>query len=264
MGLGVFARTQHPAGTVVVGCPLASCISPYTRPGSTEAPCTKALEEAHITDNVLHVVLRLMAEAVRPTSPWMPWMKACPRMPDHFFYEAATTMENTEAAKMFGFASNVSDTSTTIGVSLGWTGMSQQLRDMKVLERWEAAQKIMRKYPEYWPEEHNIINHSSTGNAKFEIRGGGRKHAMNFCVITTRDLRRGEQVFCSYGRIDAPGFTIEFQFVTAPILKEDMLRFSVDVIAEMTATLASEKTSSSSSFSLIMNSATIQRRVEWL
>ncbi|ORC90365.1 uncharacterized protein TM35_000081630 [Trypanosoma theileri] len=301
MGLGVFARTQLPAGTVVVGCPLASSISPYARPESSEAPCIKALEEAHITDNVLHVVLRLMAEAVRPKSPWMSWMKACPRMPDHFFYEAVTARENTEAAKVFGLTSDVAGTSTTTttGVSMRWTGISQQLRDMKLAERWEAAQKIIRQYPEYWPEEHatlalfceclaqvfsrnfhreqiegregpyllpglDIINHSTTGNAKFEIRGGGRKHAMNFCVITTRDLRRGEQVFCSYGRIGASRFAIEFQFVTDSILKEDMLRFSVDVIAEMTSILTMEKNSSTSSSSLVMNSNTIQRRVEWL
>ncbi|PWV14795.1 hypothetical protein C3747_33g201 [Trypanosoma cruzi] len=290
MGFGVFARKPLKAGSVIVSCPFARCISPYAEKTSVESPCVKALAEMHITDNVLFVVLRLMAEAVRPLSPWMPWLSACPRMPNHFFDVAAV-------GPVFGLAPSA-DTgkAPTAGVPLTWTGVSQQLHDLNLEGRWSAAQEVIRRHPEHWPEEKatfelfceclaqvlsrnfyreeiegregpylipclDIINHSFTANGKFEVRGGGRKHPMEFCVVAAREICRGEQVFCSYGRIGASRFVVEFQFVTDSIVKEDMLRFSVDVIAEMTLALISLE---SESLSSVVDLANIRRRIEWL
>lgn len=290
MGLGVFARRALKAGSVVASCPLSSCISPFTERHTFELPCTRALAAARVTDNVLYVVLCLMAETLRPSSPWLPWLKTCPRMPNHFFDFAAV-------GDVFGFhAGDTNTTPATVTASLTWTGPSQQLRDLKVEERWGVAQEVMRRHPEHWPEERatfslfceclaqvlsrnfhreeiegregpylipalDIFNHSFEASGKFEICGGGRKHPMNFCVIAARDICCGEQIFCSYGRIGAARFAVEFQFLTESVLKEDMLRFSVDVILEMTAALHLSGTMGSLP---AVDLATIGKRVEWL
>ncbi|RNF14696.1 uncharacterized protein Tco025E_05768 [Trypanosoma conorhini] len=291
MGFGVFARKPLCVGSVIVSCPFATCISPYTEQTTFESPCVKALAEMHLTDNVLFVVLRLMAEAVRPSSPWMPWLRACPRMPDHFF-------DTTLAGPVFGLTAGADTGEAPVAAApLSWTGPSQQLREVDVAARWDAAQEVIRRYPEHWPQKRatfelfceclaqvfsrnfhreeiagregpyllpclDIINHSATANARFEIRGGGRKHPMEFCVVAARELCRGEQVFCSYGRIGASRFAVEFQFVTESIAREDMLRFSVDVIAEMTSALTSLGVEPSAA--TVADSGAIRRRIEWL
>ncbi|ESL06172.1 hypothetical protein TRSC58_06157 [Trypanosoma rangeli SC58] len=291
MGFGVFARKPLSAGSVIASCPFATCISPYTEHATFESPCVKALVEMHLTDNVLFVVMRLMAEAVRPLSPWMPWLKACPRMSNHFF-------DMTVAGPVFGMtASTDAGAAPTTASLLSWTGLSQQLREVNVEARWGAAQEVIRRYPEYWPQKSatfelfceclaqvfsrnfhreeiagregpyllpclDIINHSTTANTTLEIRGGGRKHPMEFCVVAARELCRGEQVFCSYGRIGASRFAVEFQFITESITREDVLRFSVDVIAEMALSLISVDLEPSTSTAV--DSGVIRRRIEWL
>nr|CCC94091.1 unnamed protein product [Trypanosoma congolense IL3000] len=261
MGSGVFARRSLPKGTVIVSCPFSSSISPYAEPSCVDAPCVEALNQAHITDNVLYVVLRLMAEAVRGSSPWLPWLRACPRMLNHFFdNELLGNIFNATACEAVGT------------VSTRWTGVSQQVLEMRVSERWKIARRVIEQHPEHWPESSasfsffceclsfvlsrnfhredvgnregpyllpglDMVNHSFEANAKLEVRGGGRKHVLSFCLVASSDLRKGEQVLFSYGRIGGARFVVEFQFITEPVVKEDMLRFSVDVLVEIVAAI---------------------------
>ncbi|EAN78363.1 SET domain containing protein, putative [Trypanosoma equiperdum] len=285
MGAGVFARRQLPKETVIVSCPFSSSISPYAGPSTVEAPCVKALNDTQVKDNVLYVTLRFMAEVLRPSSPWVPWLKTCPRMLDHLF-------GNVIDDKAF-----CSATCTSLGtVSTRWTCLSQQLLEMNVSQRWGLAEEIMKRYPEHWPEDRatfplfceclalvlsrnfhrenvegregpyllpglDMVNHSFEANAILEIRGGGRKHSLTFCLVASKELRRGEQVLLSYGKIGAARFAVEFQFVTDSVVGEDMLRFSVDVIVDIVAAIMASGESTNDTES---NVRMLRQRVERL
>ncbi|CCD21507.1 SET domain [Trypanosoma vivax] len=284
MGLGVFTRKPLPEGTVVVSCPFKSSISPYGD-FPLDSPCISALAKLRLKDNVLHVVLRLMAEAVRPSSPWLPWLRACPHMPDHFFNGSA-----------LGNLFDAREVTPIGSVSASWTELSQHLRDVEVKRRWEEAQEVMQRYPEHWPQGHatfalfceclalvlsrnfhreevhgregpyllpgvDLTNHSCTANVRMELRGGGRKNPTNFCLIASRALRQREQIFCSYGKIGVARFAIEFQFVTEDVVKEDTLRFSTDVITDMIECLVKD---ASDLLPYKISSDTIRARIERL
>lgn len=154
-----------------------------------------------------------------------------------------------------------------------WTSVSQQLREIDVVKRWRAARAIMMAHPEQWPAPSpasfalfceclaqvfsrnfhreevqgregpyllpglDILNHSFGSNTVFEIRGGGRKHAATFTVVTSRALKAGEQVLGSYGRIGAARFACEFQFVTSAEVREDVIRFSTEALISIVLTL---------------------------
>ncbi|KPA81480.1 hypothetical protein ABB37_03837 [Leptomonas pyrrhocoris] len=158
-----------------------------------------------------------------------------------------------------------SSTSLTLGLS-PLTGVAQALEELCVKGRWAVAQKIISSAPDVWPAEKatlelfcdclaqvfsrnfhreelagregpyllpglDILNHSFTANTTFEVRGGGRKHATAFTVVTTRAVKKGEQVYGCYGRIGAARFAVEFQFVTKSVLRNDLVRCSAASLA---------------------------------
>jgi hypothetical protein len=146
------------------------------------------------------------------------------------------------------------------------TGVAQALEELRVMERWATAQAITASAPAVWPAEAvtfnlfcdclaqvfsrnfhreelagregpyllpglDILNHSFTANTTFEVRGGGRKHATAFTVVTTRAVKKGEQIYGCYGRIGAARFAVEFQFVTKAVLRNDFVRCSAASLA---------------------------------
>ncbi|KAG5464282.1 hypothetical protein LSCM1_00463 [Leishmania martiniquensis] len=167
------------------------------------------------------------------------------------------------------------DTSDGALVTLGLasvTCVAQALGELRVMQRWATAQTIMAAFPGIWPagvasyslfsealsqvfsrnfhrEEVpgregpyllpglDILNHSFTPNTIFDVRGGGRKHATAFSVITTRAVQKGEQVYGCYGRIGAARFAIEFQFLSKAILQNDLVRCSAASLATVATVL---------------------------
>lgn len=268
MGMGVFARRALPKGTVIISCPESMSLSPYSKP-SAESPAVAVLQAAFEQrgapkDNTLHVILRLLAELCRcprgasnssSATVWRPWLEACPRMDAHLF-----DLSPAQAAAL-GL------TPGAAGAAAAWPGVAQQLRDLDIAGRWQTARAlVVDAHPEVFPPAlatfelfcecaaqvysrnfHretvpgregpyllpgvDIINHAFQCNAAFEVMGGGRKHATTFNVVAARPLVKGEQVYCSYGRIGAARFVVEFQFITEPVVREDMCRFSADVLA---------------------------------
>lgn len=291
MGCGVFATKPLPTGTVVIECPAASSVSPYVDP-AVDSPSIAVLrrpehEKEFKADPALYAVLRLLAELCQTAgavqgsgtgtlSPWRPWLEACPRMPEHLYYvrsPADLQALGLPIGKEAGKEATAVDKASVAAVNpLSWTTVSQQLRDMRALERWAAVERFAALYPKTWPpavatfelfcecmaqvssrnfhrEEVpsregpyllpglDIINHSFDANCGFEMRGGGRKHATSFTVVATRPLQRGEQVYCSYGRIGVARFAVEFQFATAAVVKEDIVRFAAPTLASLAASL---------------------------
>ncbi|KAG5489596.1 hypothetical protein GH5_00474 [Leishmania sp. Ghana 2012 LV757] len=273
MGFGVFATRPLPAGTVVISCPENSGVSPYMKEVAT-SPCVAALHgsPAAMKDAVLFDVLVLMAELSRANSLWRPWLEACPRMEHHFFdlTSAQAAVLGTEsvipggAGALWEASSAPGDTSVVASAMLGLAGVTsvaQALGELRVMQRWAAAQTIMAAFPDIWPARTasfglfcealsqvfsrnfhreelpgregpyllpglDILNHSFAPNTTFEVRGGGRKHVTAFTVVTTRAVRKGEQVYGCYGRIGAARFAVEFQFSTKSILRNDLVRCS--------------------------------------
>lgn len=270
MGMGVFAKRALPVGTVVVSCPAAASISPYSEP-TPDSPCISSLTSSPAArqDPVLHVVMRVLAELCRPTTPWRPWLESCPTMSDHLFALSGAQ------AEAFGLPIDArgdasAHTVTPYASPPQWTCIAQQLQEMRVKERWACAQELIQAHPEFWPPAKatfelfcecmaqvssrnfhreeivgregpyllpglDVINHSFLENATFEIRGGGRKHAAAFTVVTTRPLQRGEQVYSSYGSIGTARFAVEFQFTTDAVQHEDIVRFSARTLASLAA-----------------------------
>ncbi|KPI88442.1 hypothetical protein ABL78_2455 [Leptomonas seymouri] len=162
-------------------------------------------------------------------------------------------------------SSSSSCTWLTAGLS-SLTSVAQALEELRIKERWAIAQEIISSAPDVWPAERatlelffsclaqvfsrnfhreelagregpyllpglDILNHSFTANTTFEVRGGGRKHATAFTVVTTRPVKKGEQVYGCYGRIGAARFAVEFQFVTKAVLRNDFVRCSAASLA---------------------------------
>ncbi|CAJ1993826.1 SET domain containing protein [Leishmania donovani] len=161
--------------------------------------------------------------------------------------------------------------SATLGLA-GVTGVAQALGELRVMQRWATAQAIMAALPDVWPADKasfglfsealsqvfsrnfhredlpgregpyllpglDILNHSFAANTAFEVRGGGRKHATAFTVVTTRAVQKGEQVYGCYGRIGAARFAVEFQFVTKAVLRNDLVRCSAASLATVATLL---------------------------
>ncbi|GET93526.1 hypothetical protein, conserved [Leishmania tarentolae] len=284
MGMGVFAARPLQAGTVVISCPETSGVSPYMKEVATSS-CVAALHAspAVMEDSVLFDVLFLMAALSRENSLWRPWLEVCPRMPHHFFdlsppQAAVLGVESvTESSKGASLEASraAGDTvvidSAMLGLA-GVTGVSQALRELRVMRRWITAQSVMSVYPDIWPADKvsfglfcealsqvfsrnfhreelpgregpyllpglDILNHSFTANTTFEVRGGGRKHATAFTVVTSRAVQKGEQVYGCYGRIGAARFAAEFQFVTKAVLRNDLVRCSAASLATVATLL---------------------------
>ncbi|KAK7200514.1 SET domain containing protein [Novymonas esmeraldas] len=265
MGMGVFAARPLPAGTVVISCPEASGVSPYMKAVAT-SPCIAALQASPpaMADAVVFDALVIMAELCRTRSLWRPWLEACPCMEHHLFdltalQAASLGIDCAAAEEEDGRGAAAATTAPLLLASV--TGVAQALGELRVRQRWTTAQAVMAAFPEIWPADRatvdlfhealaqvfsrnfhreelvgregpyllpglDILNHSFAANTTFEIRGGGRKHATAFTVVTTRAVQRGEQVYGCYGRIGAARFAVEFQFVTSAVLRNDLVRCS--------------------------------------
>lgn len=281
MGMGVFTARPLPVGTVVISCPEASGISPYMKDAAT-SPCVTVLHAspAAMEDAALFDALVLLSELCRPTSPWRPWLEACPRMDHHLFDltpaqaaalgvspVAADALEASAADRSSSSSNDSCHMNCSCALSLSsLTSVAQALHELRVGERWDAAQQIVASAPEVWPPEKttftlfcdclaqvfsrnfhreelagregpyllpglDILNHSFVANTTFEVRGGGRKHATAFTVVTTRAVKKGEQVYGCYGRIGAARFAVEFQFITKAVLRNDFVRCSAASLA---------------------------------
>lgn len=276
-GCGVFATTSLPVGTVVLSTPAAASICPYET-ATSRMPSIDALEQLSSSskfkglkqDPVLWVVLRLMAESVKgKRSPYYPWLVLCPPMSDHLFDLSPAEMKALGVEETCGEANGSSSSSSSDGdCRPQWTGVSQQLRDLRVVARWALAKEVIQECPEVWPPTKatfalfcsclahvhsrnfhredipgregpyllpalDFLNHRSPPNTSFTVRGGGRKHDLVFVVTTTHVVKAGEQVFASYGGIGSARFAVEFQFISQDVLGEDLCRFSCAQLVEM-------------------------------
>lgn len=276
MGMGVFARRGLPEKTVVASCPMAVALSPYAEPSALTPSVAILRSDPHVmADAVVHVVLRLMAERCRASSPWRAWLEVCPRMENHLFALTARQSALLGCATQHtgGLRGGDAESDHEGGdVSMSWTHVSQQCNELCVAQRWTIAQRLMSSHREVWPPKQatyalfceclahvysrnfhreevreregpyllpglDMLNHSRTPNALLQVRGGTRKNDLCFTVVTTRALRAGDQVYISYGHIGVARFVVEFQFATPSVLAEDMIRFSVDTLISLVLTM---------------------------
>eukprot|EP00796_Vickermania_ingenoplastis_P010972 gene10972-7617_t len=276
-----------PNTTTAVGSPLADA-----NPNALHAQkkgrhnCAPPLTRR---DPVLCVVLRLMAEYCKGSrSTCFPWLQHCPPMSAHLFdlrpQEQAALGQIVRAPGpqadhhpgASGHACCPAEDTASSRVCCWfarWTSISQQLRELRVAERWAVAQEeAIGPHPDIWPPAKatyalfcrclahvfsrnfhreeivgregpyllpglDFLNHASPPNTAFEVRGGGRKHGMTFTVLTTEPIKAGQQIFASYGSIGAARFTVEFQFLSEDAVRADLCRYSCEQLAEMAAYL---------------------------
>lgn len=285
-GVGVFARKSLPAGTVVLSTPCTAAISPYSEP-HPRLPSITVLQTCSGEDGsalplarrdpVLVVILRLMAECCRgKSSLFHPWLQHCPNMCVHLFDLSVVEKQ------VLGITTGDSEEgegSTNLQYAR-WTGVSQQLRELRIEERWSLAQQeVISVHPDIWPPQKatfalfcrcvahvfsrnfhreemvgregpyllpglDFLNHSEPPNTKFEVRGGGRKHGTTFTVVTSDTVKAGEQVFATYGSIGSSRFAVEFQFLSSDIVLKDLCRFSCEQLIDMAVHLLVSETES--------------------
>lgn len=301
-GVGVFAKKFLPAGTVVLETPLSAAISPYSDPhpcipsvavlrsappppppttaSSSSSSSNKnnggsqATRSLMSRDAMLAVVLQLLAEvSMKKRSSFYPWLLHCPPMRAHLFHLTP------EEKEIFGVGSTEPLSLASSSRIRRWSGLAQQLMEMRVEERWnEALRDYILPHPDVWAVKHanfqnfclclahvssrnfhrdeltgregpyllpglDFLNHSAAPNTNFEVRGGGRKHETSFTVVTNTVTKAGEQIFASYGSIGTARFAVEFQFISPDAVQKNLCRFSCEQLGEMAALLVLQQRS---------------------